>query len=124
MDNEKLDYFKNLLLQKRNAIEDIVQRNGDYSREKDDDARDLTDMAVESYTKDFLAGKSAGDRRMLQDIDDALARIDNRTYGFCVNCDDEISPRRLQAVPWAAMCIKCQELLEKGKLKQNLKQKI
>jgi DnaK suppressor protein len=73
-------------------------------------------MAVESYTREFLFGKSAGDRRLLQNIENALARINGRTYGFCANCDDEISPGRLEAVPWAAMCIKCQGLLEKGRL--------
>jgi DnaK suppressor protein len=116
MDNAKLDHFKDLLLQKRNALEGFVQRNEDYGREKDQNSQDITDMAVESYTRDFLFGKSAGDRRALRDIQDALARIDGRTYGFCANCDDEINPRRLEAVPWAAMCVKCQELLEKGRL--------
>lgn len=116
MDEAKLDYFKNMLLQKRNAITGTVHRTENYGREKDQDAQDITDMAVESYTKDFLFVKSAGDRRMLQDIEDALSRINNRTYGFCVHCDDEISATRLEAVPQAAMCIKCQGLLEKGLL--------
>ena len=116
MDDAKLDYFKNMLLQKRGELMGIVRRTEDYGRENDENARDITDMAVESYTKEFLFGKSAGDRRILSDISDALARIDGRTYGFCTNCDDEIGYRRLEAVPWASLCIKCQELLEKGLL--------
>ena len=116
MDDAKLDYFKDMLLQKRNVLSGIVQRNEDYGREKDQNTQDVADMAVESYTRDFLFGKSEGDRQLLRDIGDALVRIDNRTYGVCTNCDEEINPRRLQAVPWAAMCVKCQELLEKGQL--------
>ena len=116
MDNSQLDQFKNMLLQKRNALEGIVQRTEGYGREKDQNTQDLIDMAVESYTRDFLFGKSAGDRRILRDIEDALSRIDARTYGFCANCDNEIGNARLKAVPWAALCIKCQELLEKGQL--------
>ena len=116
MDNTQLDHYKDLLLQKRNALAGIVHRTEDYGREKDQTAQDVTDMAVESYTRDFLFGKSAGDRRILQDIEDALSRIDGRIYGVCTNCDAEINPRRLEAVPWAAMCVKCQELLEKGQL--------
>ena len=116
MDNAQLAHFKDMLLQKRNALAGVVQRTEDSGREKDPDAQDITDMAVESYTRDFLISKNAVDRRMLQDINDALARIGGQTYGFCVNCDDEINPRRLEPVPWAAMCIKCQGLLEKGQL--------
>jgi DnaK suppressor protein len=116
MDNVKLDCFKNILLQKRSALTGIVQRTEDYGREKDQSAQDITDMAVESYTKDFLFVKSAGDRQILRNIDDALVRIDAGTYGFCANCDNEINPRRLEAVPWAALCVKCQELQEKGLL--------
>ena len=116
MDNAKLNYFKDILLRKRNTLSGIVQRTEDYGREKDQNTQDITDMAVESYTREFLFGKSAGDRRMLRDIQDALSRIDDRTYGVCENCDGEINSRRLEAVPWAAMCVKCQELLEKGLL--------
>ena len=116
MDDAKLDYFRDMLLQKRNALTGIVQRTEDYGREKDQNTQDITDMAVESYTRDFLFGKSAADRRALQNIQDALSRINDQTYGFCTNCDEEINPRRLEAVPWAAMCVKCQELHEKGLL--------
>ena len=116
MDTERLEHFKNMLLQKRNALADIVQRTEDYGREKDQNTQDMTDMAVESYTREFLFGKSAADRRMMRSIQDALLRIDNGTYGFCANCDNEINPRRLEAVPWAELCVKCQGLLEKGML--------
>ncbi|MCL2877210.1 MAG: TraR/DksA family transcriptional regulator [Acidobacteria bacterium] len=116
MDNAKLHYFKDMLLQKRNALMSIVQRTEDYGREKDQNTPDITDMAVESYTREFLFGKSAGDRRILQDVEAALSRIDGRIYGVCANCDNEINPKRLEAVPWATMCVKCQELLEKGRL--------
>ena len=116
MDNAKLDYFKEMLLQKQSALTGIVRRTEDYGREKNQNVGDMTDIAVESYTREFLFGKSAGDRRILRDIEDALARIDAKTYGFCTNCDNEINPRRLEAVPWAALCVKCQDLLEKGLL--------
>ena len=116
MDYAKLDFFKDMLLQKRGALTGIVQRTEDYGREKGQNVGDMADMALESYTRDFLFGKSEGDRRILRDIGDAIERIDAKTYGFCVNCDDEIGFRRLEAVPWAALCIKCQELQEKGRL--------
>jgi len=116
MDNAQLDHFKDILLRKRNAIAGAVRRTEDYGREKDQNTQDIADVAVESYTREFLFGKSAGDRRLLRSIEDALARIEGQTYGFCTNCDNEIGYRRLEAVPWAEMCVKCQELLESGKL--------
>ena len=118
MDNAKLEYFKNMLLQRRDALAEIVQRTKDYSREKDQNVQDITDMAVESYTRDFLFGKNAGDHRTLRNIEDALTRINDDIYGICENCGNEINPKRLEAIPWAALCIKCQGSLEieKGRL--------
>ncbi|MDR1726353.1 MAG: TraR/DksA family transcriptional regulator [Acidobacteriota bacterium] len=118
MDADRLSYFKDKLLQKRASLSIIVHKTEDQSREKDQNAQDVVDMAVESYTKDFLLGKSAGDRQILQQIQNALDRIDDDTYGVCSNCEDEINPKRLDAVPWAEMCVKCQGLLEKGLLER------
>jgi DnaK suppressor protein len=41
----------------------------------------------------------------------ALGRIDDGTYGECLNCGQEIGPKRLEAIPWARYCITCQELI-------------
>src|SRR5664279_2956162 len=46
---------------------------------------------------------------LLREVRAALARIDEGAYGRCLQCDDAISPQRLAAVPWASLCIKCQE---------------
>jgi hypothetical protein len=48
--------------------------------------------------------------------DDALARIDEGTYGLCINCATLMTEKRLNAVPWAPYCLDCQELSEKGML--------
>jgi DnaK suppressor protein len=44
----------------------------------------------------------------------ALARIDDHTYGICIHCGEEISRRRLEAVPWTPFCIRCQEAADIG----------
>ena len=75
-------------------------------------------MAVESYTKEFNFGKSAGDRHILQMIREALNRIKEKSYGVCINCENLIQPKRLEAVPWTRHCVQCQELLEKGLLEE------
>ena len=116
MDAKKLDGYKEKLLQKRLSLTQMVQRTEGYGREKDQNIQDVADMAVESYTKDFLFGKSSGDRHILQLIQEALDRIEDKSYGECANCGNEIQPKRLEAVPWAQLCIPCQSLQEKGLL--------
>jgi len=118
MDGKKLDYFKEKLLQKQLSLTDMVQRTEGYGREKDQNTQDVADMAVESYTKEFMFGKSSGDRHILQLVREALERIEDKSYGTCANCESAIQPKRLEAVPWTRLCIQCQDLLEKGLLEE------
>jgi DnaK suppressor protein len=94
----------------------MVQRIEGYGREKDQNTQDVADMAVESYTKEFMFGKSSGDRQILHNISEALDRIADKSYGTCSNCGNEIQPKRLEAMPWALLCIQCKDLQEKGLL--------
>jgi DnaK suppressor protein len=116
MDPKQLEYFKNRLLQKQLSLGETVHRNEDYGREKDQDTQDIGDMALESYTKEFIFGKSAGDREILQLIQEALNRIEDASFGLCCHCENPISEKRLEAVPWACYCVACQDLKEKGLL--------
>jgi len=116
MNEKDLDYFKNKLLQKQTLLTDMIHKTEGYGREKEQDIQDIADMAVESYTKEFIFGKSAGDRQILQFISEALERIEDETYGLCIHCENPIKPKRLEAVPWASYCIQCQDLKEKGQL--------
>ena len=79
-----------------------------------DGPHDFVDFAVDSYTKDFLHSLSSLELKQLHQIEEALAAIENEDYGFCRQCGNEISEKRLRAVPWARHCIKCQELEEQG----------
>jgi DnaK suppressor protein len=60
-------------------------------------------------------------RRRRQAIDEALTRLNEGTYGICAECGVEISERRLEAVPFAKLCVECQarEELEKSKKKKS-----
>jgi DnaK suppressor protein len=49
-----------------------------------------------------------------RNIEPALIRINDRSFGTCVHCDEEIGRRRLQAVPWTPFCIRCQEAADRG----------
>ncbi|MFN7931922.1 MAG: TraR/DksA family transcriptional regulator [Bryobacteraceae bacterium] len=52
------------------------------------------------------------DSRLAREVEGALARIRNGSYGACLRCDEPIKPRRLEAIPWARYCVRCQEMLE------------
>jgi DnaK suppressor protein len=116
MDAKKLEYFKERLIEKQMSLNHMVQRTEGYGREKEPAIQDVADMAVESYTKEFMFGKSSVDRNMLKLIQEALDRIEANSYGLCINCENPIQPKRLEAVPWARHCIQCQGLLDKGLL--------
>ena len=116
MEAKQLELFREKLKQKQLSLTAMVQRTEGYGREKEQTTQDVADMAVESYTKEFLFGKSSGDRHILNLIREALNRIENKSYGICTNCEKPIGPKRLEAVPWAQHCIECQALLEKGLL--------
>ncbi len=52
--------------------------------------------------------------RLLREVKAAMARIEDGRYGLCENCEEEIAPRRLDAVPWTRYCVQCQESLDRG----------
>jgi DnaK suppressor protein len=114
MNSNRMEYFRQKLLEKRASLEDVAQRAEEHGRENESSVMDLLDRAVASYTKEVMFGMSSLDHRTLQMIDDALDRIQNRSYGFCTNCDERIVPRRLDAVPWAPFCMECQSRLERN----------
>lgn len=81
-----------------------------------DQPGDLIDLAVKSYSRDFLLSLSERERKELFLIEDALARLDAGDYGICSHCGSKIPRSRLNAVPWARLCIVCQGLQEDGLL--------
>jgi len=117
MEQKKLRTFRDKLVQKKVEILEAYNKNKNYGKEADEEgAQDIADKASSSYTKEFLFSLSNSERDMLQLVDEALGRIDERRYGFCVSCEDDMNMKRLEAVPWAKHCISCQEKQEQGLL--------
>ncbi len=117
MDKKQLERWKEKLIQKKSSLADMVERTESYGRERESAIQDVADMAAASYTREFMFGKSSGDRAVLQMVYDALDRIQDSTYGVCEHCGEKIHPKRLDAVPWTQYCVQCQGLLEKGLLR-------
>jgi DnaK suppressor protein len=114
------DHFKQALLDARQrmqaALDDLHDAHpGSISDETGEDAvydNHLADTATETYDRelDFTLEENTG--HVLREIDAALARIEDGTYGRCTNCGNEIPAERLDARPWAAFCIDCQRQRE------------
>ena len=120
MDKRKMKAYRDKLLARRESLFSQVTEAEMSSRERDLEAtQDPADMAANAYTKELLISMSANDRKLLQLIDEALERVERGEYGECVNCGEPLTEKRLDAVPWARYCLKCQDLQERGLLNEE-----
>jgi DnaK suppressor protein len=120
MDKRKMRTFRDRLLDRREGLVGQVQAAELYSRERDAEAtQDPADMAANAYTKELLVSMSDNDRQLLNSIDEALERIEDGDYGKCARCGEALPEKRLEAVPWARHCIRCQDLQERGLLTED-----
>jgi DnaK suppressor protein len=98
--------FQQILEQKQaELVRELRLRDG-IAIEKSADPMDEIQYATERD----LAIHSAGlETSLLRNVRAALARIRDGSFGTCIECESAISRKRLQAVPWASLCIKCQD---------------
>jgi DnaK suppressor protein len=112
-------HFRDLLLKKRqDLMRAYAISKGDSQAELDNGTEDYVDYAVNSYAREFLLSLTELDRKHLLFVEEALNRIDRGEFGYCQQCGEDISPKRLEVQPWARHCVRCQELEEKGLLPQ------
>jgi DnaK suppressor protein len=117
MDKKKAEIYRKRLLEKRGELLRMVSKSDQDGREADEEGtQDVADKASNAYTKEFLFHQSNDNRQILTLVDEALDRIKDGTYGVCVECQDEVQPKRLEAVPWARHCIECQAKQDEGLL--------
>lgn len=112
-----LDEIKDRLIAERENLLNKLQEN-DLSID-DSETPDPVDLAVRNYSKNVMLAVSENESRQLTLINEALERIDNEEYGSCQNCEKDINPKRLDAIPWARYCLACQELVEQGLLEEE-----
>jgi DnaK suppressor protein len=70
---------------------------------------DEGDLSQQHHEEWIFLNRNTIDMKLLREISDALLRIDHGTYGVCAECEEPISPKRLDALPWARFCVPCQE---------------
>ena len=114
MSKTNLKEIKEKLLAERDLL--IEKLKGNDLSVDDAETPDPVDLAVRNYSKNVMLAVSENESKQLALIDEAVLRIDDEEYGLCQNCEKDINPKRLAAIPWARYCLDCQELLEKGLL--------
>ena len=70
---------------------------------------DEGDLSQQHHEEWIFLNRNTIDMKLLREVSDALHRIDHDHYGICLECDEPISVKRLEAVPWARYCVTCQE---------------
>jgi RNA polymerase-binding protein DksA len=73
----------------------------------------MADVATDNYDREFSLGIASNDRKLIFELDDALKRIEDGLYGVCEECKGLIAKNRLKAVPYARLCVKCQQRRER-----------
>ena len=113
MTKSDLDKFRGTLETKRAELSGSLRNRDEIVIEKAPDALDEVQLAGE---RELAIRTLDRDSNMLRQIRRALARIEDGSYGVCLHCDEDISPKRIAAVPWAAFCIKCQEQVDRHEI--------
>ncbi len=110
MTKNEMDHFKKILLTKQDELERIVRNRDAIAIEKSADALDEVQHASE---RELAIRNLDRESNLLRQVRSALRRIEEGSFGICQHCEEEISPKRVAAVPWTPYCIQCQEQADK-----------
>ena len=114
--------FKKIVLKRKEEILDEIKHISEDTLKKTqkDASGDISgytyhmaDVATDSYDREFSLGLASNERKLLYELDDAVKKIEDGTFGICEECKTLITRTRLKAVPYARLCVKCQEKREK-----------
>src|SRR4030095_6042137 len=113
MDAEKLEHFRSLLIsQLRQHTEQVRTDQAAALELYDDGVKDSGDLSVQDLNKEIALRLGERSSKVVADIDQALLRMKEGSYGICTRCGEPISERRLEAVPTARYDAQCQALIE------------
>jgi RNA polymerase-binding transcription factor len=115
-----VERFKGLLEEERRRVLDAIEylhkeNPGSIEEETEDETTDnhIAETATATLDREIDYTLEENSEHVLSEIEGALVRIEEGTYGTCVNCGKPIAEERLAAIPWATYCIDCKRLLER-----------
>lgn len=112
MEKKNLIKFKKILLEERQRVMNSSRRSLDEFKVDSDDLPDETDLAVTEINQSLALKLRDRERLMLSKINEALLRIEDGSFGVCMDCEEPIEPKRLEVRPVSTLCIACKERQE------------
>jgi DnaK suppressor protein len=112
MTKTELNKYKRMLEEKFAELSKAVRDREGIVIEKSPDALDEVQHAAE---RELAIRNLDRESQLLRNVRAALRRINEGAYGVCLHCEEDINPKRLNAVPWAPFCIQCQELADRSR---------
>ena len=110
MNQTELNKYRAVLEAKMAETSAGLRNREDIAIEKTPDALDEVQLAGE---RELAIRNLDRESSMLRNVRGALARVADGSYGVCMHCEEDIKPKRLEAVPWAKYCIRCQEAADR-----------
>lgn len=105
--------FREILEAKQAELALLVRNRDGIAIEKSPDALDEVQHAAE---RELAIRNLDRESNLLRNVRAALRRIEEGTFGVCLHCEEDISPKRLAAVPWTPFCIQCQEIADRNQV--------
>lgn len=122
LDKKKLDQFKKSLLKLKDSFVHDINNMSKNPGSQNSDSEDISghvlhmaDIATDMYDREFNLELASNEREVLQKIEQALKRMEDKSFGECTECNKSIPALRLNAIPYAETCLKCQEKIETDK---------
>jgi RNA polymerase-binding transcription factor len=118
---QKLEHFRRLLLEQlRRSTEHIRTEQAAALELSDEDVKDSVDLSVLDLNREIIFRLGERDSQVVADIDQALLRIKEGTYGICARCGKPIDERRLEAIPTARYDAPCQTAIESANGEEDM----
>lgn len=111
MEDYKIKKYKDMLIEEKDKIENILENSfGNYLEgELSNIDNHPADVGTELFMKEQDEGFKVSHKNTLEEIESALSNIQDGSYGLCDSCGDEINEERLDVLPYASMCTECME---------------
>ncbi len=120
MDAEKLNHFHDLLINQLRQFNEQIRTDQAAALEYDDGVKDSVDLSVQDLNKEIALRLGERSSKEVADIDQALLRIKEGSYGVCARCSNPIDERRLEALPTARYDAACQAAIESADGEEDL----
>jgi DnaK suppressor protein len=116
MNRTDMERYKAMLEAKRIELSAGLRNREDIAIEKTPDALDEVQLAGE---RELAIRNLDRESNLLRNVRGALSRVADGSYGICLHCEEEIKPKRLDAVPWTKYCIRCQEASDRNEFEAD-----